>query len=101
VSFAALEKLRKKIRTDHDRALALWDSGNHDARILATMIADPQRGRASDLDRWIRDIDNYVLADALAKLAARSPAGSGRMEKWQKARRECRVTSAGRPLRGS
>jgi 3-methyladenine DNA glycosylase AlkD len=40
VSYANLEILRKKIKVDHDLAQKLWASGNHDARILATMFAD-------------------------------------------------------------
>jgi len=35
VSYAALGKLRKQIGVDHKLALALWKSGNHDARVLA------------------------------------------------------------------
>jgi 3-methyladenine DNA glycosylase AlkD len=35
VSYANLEKLRKKIKTDHMLAGQLWAAGNHDARILA------------------------------------------------------------------
>ena len=49
VSFAHLKDLKKKIKTDHELAVALWESGNHDARMLAGMIADPapRRGRRS------------------------------------------------------
>jgi 3-methyladenine DNA glycosylase AlkD len=43
VSYANLESMVKQFRTDHEPALALWDTGNHDARVLATMIADPAR----------------------------------------------------------
>jgi len=39
VSFADLGALAKGHKGDHDLALALWKSGNADARILATMIA--------------------------------------------------------------
>jgi len=41
VSYAHLGTLKKKIKIDHELALELWKSGNHDARTLATMIADP------------------------------------------------------------
>ena len=39
VSFAELKKLKKQIGTDTDLARQLWATGNHDARILACMIA--------------------------------------------------------------
>jgi len=39
VSHVDLGKLKKRIKTDHSFALALWKSRKHDARILATMAA--------------------------------------------------------------
>src|SRR6185369_3349689 len=51
VSFATLKTLVKRIGVDHELALALWDTKNHDARTLAMKIADPARIRPADLDR--------------------------------------------------
>src|SRR3990172_1099061 len=64
VSYANLGALKKKIKVDHGLALDLWASGNHDARVLATMIADPKQADDELLDGWVRDLDNYVLTDA-------------------------------------
>lgn len=88
VLYAPLGKIAKRLKTDHDLARELWASGNHDARILATMIADPAVMTGSELDRWIRDVDNYVLADALAGLASRTPVARKKMEKWTRATHE-------------
>src|SRR5262245_63469044 len=52
VSFATLKTLVKRIRVDQDLALALWDTGNFDARVLALKVADPARMSSKDLDRW-------------------------------------------------
>jgi len=41
VSYSNLGKLRKSIKRHHALAEQLWATGNHDARVLATMIADP------------------------------------------------------------
>ena len=38
VSYADLGKTKKEIKTDHPLAESLWASGNHDARVLATMV---------------------------------------------------------------
>ena len=35
VSYAALGKLKRKIKVDHELAEKLWATGNHDARIAA------------------------------------------------------------------
>jgi 3-methyladenine DNA glycosylase AlkD len=88
VSYADLGKLRKRIKTDHALARDLWASGVHDARILATMIADAAQLTADLLDAWVKDLDNAVLADALAGLAAQSPSARARHDQWVKAKSE-------------
>ena len=62
VSWADLGKLKKEIKADQALAEALWTTGNHDARILATMIAEPAAMKAATLDSWARDLDNYVAS---------------------------------------
>lgn len=69
VSFTDLRKLAKRIKIYHSLALELWDSGNTDARILATMIADPLQLKPSTVNKWIKDVHYYVLSDQLAELA--------------------------------
>ncbi|HMB71499.1 MAG TPA: DNA alkylation repair protein [bacterium] len=84
VSYAELGKLRKKIKTNHALAEQLWASGNHDARILATMVADADAVASSQLDAWVKDLDNYVLSDAFTGLVARSPHAVAKSRKWAK-----------------
>lgn len=88
VSFANLEKLRKKIGHDDDLAQSLWESENADAMILSLMIRDPARLKPSVADALIRDQNYYVLVDYIAKLVARSPIAVSRIEKWIKSRKE-------------
>jgi hypothetical protein len=52
VSYAALGKLRKKIKTDQALAEQLWATGNLDARVLTTMIADPGKISVATLNAW-------------------------------------------------
>jgi 3-methyladenine DNA glycosylase AlkD len=82
VSYANLGKMKKAIESDHALALALWKTGNHDARVLATMIADPKASDEAMLNAWVHDLDNYVLTDALGGFAAKSPAARASMETW-------------------
>jgi 3-methyladenine DNA glycosylase AlkD len=82
VSYAELGKLRKAIKVDHALAVALWASGNHDARILATMVDDPRQTDKTLLDAWARDLDNYVLTDAFTNVAAAAPGAHERMRRW-------------------
>jgi 3-methyladenine DNA glycosylase AlkD len=82
VSYAELGRLQKKIRKDHPLARGLWATGNHDARVLATMVCDPDRLDRPSLDEWSADLDNYVLADALGRVGARSPDGLAWASGW-------------------
>ncbi len=82
VSFADLGKLRKQIRNDTVLARQLWQSGNHDARMLATMIADPAEIDRETLQAWASDLDNYIISDAFAKLALQTIWAEELMQEW-------------------
>ncbi|HDJ83840.1 MAG TPA: DNA alkylation repair protein [Desulfurococcaceae archaeon] len=60
-----LRELAKKIGVDHELALELWRTNIHEARILATMIADPEKLDNDTLENWISSIDNWDLCDQL------------------------------------
>lgn len=85
VSYAALDRLKKRIKVDHPLAQELWSSANHDARILATKIADPKQADDALLERWVSDLDNYVLTDALANYAGRTSCARQLMAAWIRA----------------
>ncbi len=94
VGVAHLDKLQKRIKVNHKLARQLWASGNHDARMLASRIADPALLTTADLDAWVKDLDNYLLAGAFAAIVAQSPLAQKKLEKWTKAKKEF-VSQAG------
>jgi 3-methyladenine DNA glycosylase AlkD len=99
VSQADLGALTKKIGVDHELALALWKTGNHDARVLATRIADPSRMTRAQLDGWIGDAGNYVIAEAITCIAGRMPEAGAIARAWMDSDREF-VSAAGWTLLG-
>ncbi len=82
VSYANLKKLKKKIKVNHEAALVLWASGIHDARVLATMIADPAQADEAILDSWAEDLNNYVLGDGLSAYVGKTGYARKKMEAW-------------------
>jgi 3-methyladenine DNA glycosylase AlkD len=58
-----MDVLAKRIGRDHNLALELWNSGVHDARILAGMIDEPAKVTAAQMNRWVRDFDNWDVCD--------------------------------------
>jgi 3-methyladenine DNA glycosylase AlkD len=87
VSYASLGALKKKIKIDHELAIQLWKSGNHDARALATMIADPAKG-VPLLDQWVGDLNSYPIVDAVATFASQTSVEPKKIEKWMKSKDE-------------
>jgi 3-methyladenine DNA glycosylase AlkD len=67
---------------DHGLAKELWASGNHDARVLATLVADGSAFDERTLESWAKSLDNYVIADMFARAVAESPFAQRKMEKW-------------------
>jgi 3-methyladenine DNA glycosylase AlkD len=88
VSYANLNQLRKRIKEDHNLAIGLWASGNHDARILATMIAAPKQLEPQTIESWIQDADNHILIDALVGLVFQSAHATDFMLTWLESERE-------------
>jgi len=88
VSFEHLSSLAKSIGKNHRLALRLWASGNHDARILATMIADAGRLTSAQLDGWAKALGNYVVADAFSKLVRTSPLVRLKAAAWTTSRND-------------
>jgi len=90
VRYADLYALQKQIKVDHALARGLWKSGNHDARILATLVADPEAMTLEDLEAWHADVTNHVLNDAVSGLAARTTFAPRLAERWRRAEAEYR-----------
>ena len=88
VSYEDLGILTRRLKTNHSLALELWKTENHDARILATMIADPAVLKAGELNRWVKDVQDHVIADAVGGVIARSKHGKSKAEKWREAKGE-------------
>jgi 3-methyladenine DNA glycosylase AlkD len=82
VSFATLGAMVKRIGVDHELALALWDTGNFDARNLAMKIADPARISVEDLDRWARETPARMSCLYVCMIAQEGPRGLSTATRW-------------------
>jgi 3-methyladenine DNA glycosylase AlkD len=85
----ALRTMAKRIGYNRKLAEDLWKSGVHDARMLATMIDDPADVTPAQMDRWVKDCDNWGLVDtACFHYWDKSPHAFKQIEKWAKAKEE-------------
>ena len=63
VSKPKLDEIVRKIGKNHQLGLDLWNAGNHDARLLGMLISEPQRVTPAQMERWVRDFDNWDVCD--------------------------------------
>lgn len=53
-------------RPDQELADALWDTGVHEARIMASMLADPAQMTYPKLDEWAKELNSWDICDLCA-----------------------------------
>jgi 3-methyladenine DNA glycosylase AlkD len=83
VSLTQLRAIARKHKRDHALALALWDSGIHEARLLATLVDDPARVTVKQMERWLRDFDSWDTVDvACGNLFDRTPHAFAKAHEW-------------------
>jgi 3-methyladenine DNA glycosylase AlkD len=78
-----VRKLAKKIRTNHELAVALWETGNIDARFLATLVIKPEALSADEMDQMVRSVTFVEVADWLNSYVVKShPDKETFRQKW-------------------
>ena len=63
VKLPEIRRLAKVIKKDHDLALGLWDTQIHEARMLASMIADTKQVTPELMDNWVSDFYSWDICD--------------------------------------
>ncbi len=88
VSVADVKALGNRLGRDHELALALWDTGWYEARMLTAFVDEPARVTTRQMDRWTRDFDNWAICDGICfHLFDKTPHAWRKVEAWS-ARRE-------------
>ena len=89
VSIPVLRKMAKEIGRNHLLAQRLWNSGVHEARILAGMIDFPEEVTEKQMERWVRDFDSWGVCDQVcSNLFDRSKFAHKKVLDWSKRREE-------------
>jgi 3-methyladenine DNA glycosylase AlkD len=89
VSVGAVRALAKKLGRDHGLALALWETGWYEARLLAAFVDDPEAVTPAQMNRWCRTFDNWAVCDtACFHLFDRTPHVFTQVRRWANAKEE-------------
>ena len=63
VSMADLRIMAKRIEKSHALALRLWNSGVHEAQILASIVDKIEKVTEKQMDQWVKDFDSWDVCD--------------------------------------
>lgn len=89
VSVTRLRQLGRPHRRNHALALELWETGIHEARVLAAVIDDPRCVTRGQMERWVRACDNWGLTDAVCfGLFDRTPFAEAKAHAWSRRKGE-------------
>lgn len=87
VKHGDIRVLAREIKTDHELALELWDTGNVEAQLLAALIIKPKSLSADELDKLTRSTTCAQVADWLnANVVAKHPEKEALREEWMLAK---------------
>lgn len=83
ISIPALRKMAKEIGVNHPLAQELWDTGIHEARLLAVFIADPSQATEEQMECWVKDLDSWDICDGFCNnLIYRTPFAVQKAIQW-------------------
>jgi len=78
-----LRKLARRVENSHDLALTLWETGIHEARLLATMIDLPSAVTEKKMESWAADFDSWDMVDqACNNLFRKTPFAHIKATQW-------------------
>jgi 3-methyladenine DNA glycosylase AlkD len=85
VKLGDLRTIAAKIKSDHELALKLWETGNVEAQLVATLIINTQTLSADELDAMTRSTTCSQVADWLnSYVVAQHPEKESLRAKWMK-----------------
>ena len=89
VVMPALRAMAKRVNRDQALAEALWNTGYHEARILASLVGDPAMISEQTMDRWVAEIDSWAVCDALCgNLFYKTPLAWRKAVEWSRRQEE-------------
>ena len=82
IKLPVLRNMAKQYKKDHDLALALWETGYHEARLLAIFIDDPKKVTEQQMESWISDFNSWDICDQATALFDKTPYAVPKVFEW-------------------
>lgn len=85
INIPTLRKFARDIGKNHDLAEGLWDTGIHEARILAAYVDEPKQVTESQMELWVSDFDSWDVCDQVcSNLFDRTPYAYQKALEWSR-----------------
>jgi 3-methyladenine DNA glycosylase AlkD len=89
IAAPVLQKLSREIGKEHDLALALWESGIHEARKLAPLIDVPKLVTEDQMESWVADFNSWdICDDCCSNLFDKTPFAYEKAVEWSRREEE-------------
>jgi len=89
VSTPTIRAIAKELGRDTELASAMWSTNVLEARMLATMIADPLQIPEEEVERWVREFDCWSVCDsACIGLLWKTPFAWRKVREWSRRKPE-------------
>ncbi len=83
IQMPELRKLAKETGKNHALALELWQTGIAEARILASMVAEPNRLTEQQMDKMAAEVDSWDVGDQTCmNLFEKTPLAWEKIQEW-------------------
>ena len=85
ISIPNLRRIAREAGKDHALAQQLWDSGIHEARILASLVDDPKSVTERQMEAWVSEFDSWDVCDGVcSNLFAYTPFAWDKAVAWSR-----------------
>ncbi|MBF0518579.1 MAG: DNA alkylation repair protein [Nitrospirae bacterium] len=85
ITIPALKAILREVGKSHELALKLWDSGIHEAKILAALMDIPKVVTEEQMERWVKDFDSWDVCDQVcSKLFVKTTFAYVKARQWCK-----------------
>lgn len=83
VTVTELRRFARDLGHDHEMAAALWASGVHEARLLASLVDEPAMVSEAQMEAWVADLDSWDVCDGVCgNLFDRTPFALDKAVEW-------------------
>jgi len=89
ISTSVLRAIARETGRDNQLAQKLWETGIHEARILAGMVSEPEKVTEKQLEDWVSDFDSWDVCDeVIMNLFEKMPVAYRKAVEWSSRKEE-------------